>query len=178
MSAGGERLDAGMDLSLGGEFALAAYVFLLVMAGVSDLCSLRIPNWLTASLAAAFPPLAWLFGHHVDWWSHLAAGSAVFAAAAVLFAFRLMGGGDVKLLAAVALWTGLGRLLPFLALTAMIGGVFALGALALRSHVVQVALLAILRQLPAVAQEKAKIPYGVPIAAAGILMLPTFSFLG
>lgn len=166
-----------MDASIGGEIALAAYVFLLVMAGLSDGSSLRIPNGLTALLASVFPVAALAFGHQVDWVSHLAAALAVFAGAAVLFALRLMGGGDVKLLAAVALWTGLGGLVPFLTLTAVIGGLMAVLQLLLRRPVAQAALLAVLHRLPAFAQRHSPIPYGIPIAAAGILMVPSFSFL-
>ncbi len=137
-----------MVASIGGEIALAAYVFLLVMAGLSDGFSLRIPNWLTAVLAAVFPAAALAFGHQIDWLSHLGAALAVFAGAAVLFALRVMGGGDVKLLAAVALWTGLGGLMPFLALTAVIGGLIAVLQLLLRRPVAQVVLLAVLHRLP------------------------------
>jgi prepilin peptidase CpaA len=166
-----------MDRTVGSEFALAIYVFPLVMAGLSDLVSLRIPNWLTGSLAAAFPVVALLCGGQVDWLSHVAAGLAVFIGAAILFALRLMGGGDVKLLAAVALWIGLGSLLPFLTLTAVIGGAFAVVILVLRAPAVQVALRRALPRLPDFAHAKMKLPYGVPIAIAGILMVPSLGFI-
>jgi prepilin peptidase CpaA len=166
-----------MPGSAGGEVALAIYVFPLVLAAVSDFHSLRIPNWLTASLAAAFFAAALLFGHNVDWLSHLAAGVAVFVGAAVLFFFGVMGGGDVKLMAATALWTGLGQLLPFLFMTAVVGGVFALAVLLLRHPVVQASFLATLRRLPSFAQKNMPIPYGIPIAIAGILMAPSLGFL-
>jgi Flp pilus assembly protein protease CpaA len=41
---------------------------------------------------------------------------------AVLHYFRLFGGGDVKLLAAIAIWTGTASLGAFLFLVAIIGG--------------------------------------------------------
>jgi prepilin peptidase CpaA len=174
--AGAPGDDAHMGSSVGGEAALALYVFLLVMAALSDGSSLRIPNWLTLLLAAMFPAAALAFGHQVNWLSHVGAAAAAFAGAAVLFGFRLMGGGDVKLIAAVALWTGLGGLVPFLALTAVIGGMLALLQLSLRLPLVQATLLAVLHRLPVLAQRGARIPYGIPIAAAGILMIPSFSF--
>ena len=59
----------------------------------------------------------------------LAAAAAVFLAGAVAFRFRLLGGGDVKLLAAGALWLGAAALGPFLLATALAGGVLALGFL-------------------------------------------------
>jgi prepilin peptidase CpaA len=162
---------------IGSELALAVYVVPLMIAAVTDFHSLRIPNWLTGTMAAAFPVVAVMVGHDVDWLSHLGAGVGVFLAAAVLFMFRVMGGGDVKLLAATALWTGIGQLAPFLMLVAIAGGVFAMLVIALRHPLVHAALLSVLRRLPSFAQEKMPIPYGVPIAVAGILMAPSLSFL-
>jgi len=164
-------------LGLGGEVALAAYVFPLVMAGVTDFRSLRIPNWLTAGLALAFPLAALVAGQPVDWLSHLEAGAIVFAGSAVLFAFRIMGGGDVKLLSATALWLGLGQVMPFLFMVALVGGVFAIACLALRHPLVQTTILATMRRLPAFAQKKMPIPYGIPIAIAGLLMAPVLPIL-
>jgi prepilin peptidase CpaA len=166
-----------MRVSIASELALGIYVFPLAMAAVSDFCSLRIPNKLTGALAAGFPAVALVMGHDVAWMSHLAAGLGVFFIAALLFALRVMGGGDVKLLAAVALWTGLGQLVPFLVLTALVGGFFALAVMLLRSPVVQATCIAVLRRLPAFVQHEAPIPYGIPIAVAGILMAPSLSFL-
>jgi prepilin peptidase CpaA len=165
-------------LSPGGEAALALYVFALVLAALSDLRRLRIPNWLTAGLAAAFPVAALMGGQEVHWLSHLLAGLAVFAGAAVLFACRVMGGGDVKLLAAVALWAGAGQVLPFLMLVALAGGAFAALVLVLRQPVVQGGILWAVGRLPGFMHGKMPIPYGVPIAAAGILMAPALPILG
>jgi prepilin peptidase CpaA len=159
-------------LAPGAEAALAIYIFPLVLAGVSDFRTLRIPNYLTAALALAFPLAVLLAGEKVDWLSHLEAGLIVFAGAAILFALRVMGGGDVKLLAATALWAGLGQVIPLLVLVALIGGVFAMAVLALRHPFVQTTILATLRRLPAFAQARMPIPYGIPIAVAGLLMVP------
>ena len=159
--------------------AIPIYVFLLVMAALSDLCSLRIPNWLTGSLALAFPIVALLLLRHpVDWLSHLAAGFGVFTVAAALFFLRLIGGGDAKLLAATALWIGLGQISSFLILVALMGGVFALVILFLRHPFTQTMLLATLRRLPTITQRDMPVPYGVPIALAGILMIPALPLFG
>lgn len=166
------------SLSAADMIALPIYVFLLVMAALSDLRSLRIPNWLTGSLALAFPVAALLLRHPVDWLSHLAAGFGVFVAAAALFMLRLIGGGDAKLLAATALWIGLGQIPSFLILVAMAGGLFALVVLLLRHPFTQTILLATLRQVPAFTQKDMPIPYGVPIALAGILMIPVLPLFG
>lgn len=165
-------------LGWGGEAALAVYVVLLVTAGISDFRTLRIPNWLTGALALAFPVSALAVGQPVDWLSHLGAGVAVFAVAAGLFALRLMGGGDVKLLAATAMWVGLGQLLPYLVLVALVGGVFAVGCVILRHPLVQAAILATVCRLPVFAHKQLPIPYGIPIAVAGVLMVPALPIFG
>lgn len=172
----------GWPTSLAAEAVLAAYVFALVLAGLSDLVSLRIPNWLTGAIALAFPVSALIIAHSsagesVDWLSHIEAAAVVFAAAAALFACRLLGGGDVKLLAAVALWNGLPMVLPLLFLVAVIGGIFALIVLALRQPLVQASILSVLRRAPAFLYSRMPIPYGIPIAIAGILLGPHLPML-
>jgi Flp pilus assembly protein protease CpaA len=67
--------------------------------------------------------------------------------------------------------------LPFLTLTAFIGGGFAAAILLLRAPVVQVALSRVLPRVPDFATTKMPVPYGVPIAIAGILMVPSLAFL-
>jgi len=167
-----------LHLGFGGEAALAIYIFPLVLAGVSDFRTLRIPNYLTAALAAAFPLAALAAGQHVDWLSHIEAGLLVFAGGAVLFAAGFMGGGDVKLLAATALWAGLGQVMPLLAMVAIVGGGFALAMLALRHPLAQTAMLASLHRIPNFAQKQMPIPYGIPIAIAGLLMAPLLPVFG
>ncbi|HVA14149.1 MAG TPA: prepilin peptidase [Stellaceae bacterium] len=171
-----------LPTSFAGEAVLAVYVFALVFAALSDLVSLRIPNWLTGALALAFPVAALIAehavaGHSIDWLSHIEAGAAVLVGAAILFACRMLGGGDVKLLAAMALWSGLHLILPLLFLVALIGGVFALVVLGLRQPLVQASILATLRRAPAFIHSRMPIPYGIPIAIAGILTAPHLPFL-
>ncbi len=166
-----------MPTNFSGQIVLGVYVFALVLAAVSDFVSLRIPNWLTGALALAFPVAALLAGHGVDWLSHLEAGGAALLGAAVLFACRMVGGGDVKLIAATALWTGLNLIVPFLFLVAIVGGIFAAIVLGLRQPIVHATLLATMRRLPDFAHKQMPIPYGIPIAIAGILMAPRLPFL-
>jgi len=171
-----------MPTSLAGEAILALYVFALVFAALSDLVSLRIPNWLTGALALGFPLAALIAGtglsdHAVDWLSHIEAGAAVFAVGTVLFACHILGGGDVKLLAAMALWCGLHLVVPLIFLTAVIGGVFGLIVLGLRQPLAQTAMLAVLRRAPLFLHSKTPIPYGIPIAIDGVMLAPHLPFL-
>jgi len=54
----------------------------------------------------------------------------VFALAVTAFAVGRLGGGDVKLLAAVSLFAGPDRIVEFLAVTAIVGGLLGLAILA------------------------------------------------
>ena len=99
---------------------------LLAIAASHDLRRRTIPNWISAALA-----LLW-----VGWAAAEArlgpAGGAIGIAALVLtvgyvaWLGGFLGGGDVKLLAATALWAGTAGVATFLLATAVGGGVLAL----------------------------------------------------
>ncbi|HEY0838109.1 MAG TPA: prepilin peptidase [Azospirillum sp.] len=157
------------------------YAVPLAMAMAWDLTSFRIPNWLTGALAAAFPVVALLAPDGVAWGGHLAAGAIAFALGTALFALRAMGGGDVKLLGAVALWLGLGQLAEFLLLTGVLGGVLTLALLLSRQMLPP--LLASLPgdgvpALPRLLLPGEAIPYGVAIGAAALALAGHVPMLG
>lgn len=78
----------------------------LLVSIYSDIRHRLIYNWVTASIAIA-APLYWLATGTFGWPEigiYLGVGIATFLFFAVFFRFGMMGGGDVKLFAAVALW--------------------------------------------------------------------------
>ena len=94
--------------------AAAATIVLLAAAAVSDITRYRIPNSIVYAIVAAFAVGAIAnFAWPAIVWPVLA-GVAMFLLGAGLFAFGLFGGGDVKLVAAMALWTGFADLPRFL----------------------------------------------------------------
>jgi prepilin peptidase CpaA len=138
---------------------LAALAIALLFAAFTDLRRRTIENWLTFGIALAAPLFWWASG--LSLWPgvalQLGLGVAVFAALAGLFALGVMGGGDVKLLTALALWLPVQPFLKLVVLMALIGGVLTIVVagwhrIARRSGRVQ-------------------IPYGVAIAAAGLWVL-------
>ena len=91
---------------------------------VIDLISYRIPNELVLALFVLFLILAAINWSEVAWVSHIGAAILVFGAGLFLYAIRQMGAGDVKLLAVVALWSGvfaLPSLMIFVSICGLIG---------------------------------------------------------
>lgn len=107
--------------------ATCALVLLLALAAIVDVRHRRIPNRLTlagcvAGLALRAPAGVESVG------SGLAGLVLAFGFGAALFAFGGMGGGDVKLMAAVGAFVGLPALGATLLAIALVGGAMALVA--------------------------------------------------
>lgn len=149
---------------------LLLFAAALVWAAGSDLLRLRIPNPAVLAIAALYPLYALSAPEPVDWPGALAVAGVVLAVGFALFASRILGGGDAKLLAAVALWAGPSQIVALLLSTAVIGGLLAMVASTpLRLLLPYVAAAA---RLDADAGQlfKTQIPYGVAIAAGGLVV--------
>src|SRR4051812_4427564 len=88
------------------ELLLGLLAILLIVAAVIDVRTFTISNGLNASVALLAPLYWWSIGLPLwpDAALQTAVALAVFAALAATFYIGMMGGGDVKLAAAVALW--------------------------------------------------------------------------
>src|SRR6478609_9024836 len=104
---------------------------LLVIASVSDIRHRRIPNWSVLAIGALFVPWAF-FVNPASILASLGAGLVALVIGLILYAFRIVGAGDSKLLAVVALFAGMEHLLQLLVLIALVGGVIALISMAMR----------------------------------------------
>jgi prepilin peptidase CpaA len=133
---------------------------LLAVATISDCRHRLIPNWVSLGLVLAFVPYGLLHLESTAFLLAIMAAGLLFLLASIPFHVGWLGGGDVKLLAAGALWTGWDGLLDLLILTTLVGGLIALGMLAGR-------LAARLRARGRTgAEHMASVPYGVAISAA------------
>jgi prepilin peptidase CpaA len=144
----------------------------MTCAAFSDLGTMTISNKLSLALIAGFALLAPVVG--MDWPTlgmHLAAGGVVLAVSFTFFALGWIGGGDAKFAAATALWLGWAHLVEFLGLAAVFGGILTLVILSFRRSVLP-AFVITQPWVQRLHDEKAGVPYGVALAAAGLVMYP------
>lgn len=115
----------------------AAVILSLAVATVIDLRSQRIPNILTVPTALVALAYHLLIQGPQGLWFSLAGLGVGFGLMLSPFLLRVMGGGDVKLMAAVGAWVGPQLVLVAFLLTSLAGGVYALAVLARRSDVLR-----------------------------------------
>ncbi|MEO5494045.1 MAG: prepilin peptidase [Sphingomonas sp.] len=141
------------------SFALvAALVLILLSAGIEDARRREIANWKNAAIALLAPAWWYFQGYglsDVAWQFGIAL--AVFAVFAGAFHFGWMGGGDVKMIGALALWLPGQALLFMLMVMSVIGG--ALTLIMMLDHW--------RRKAPGAVET----PYGVAIAMASMIAL-------
>ncbi len=145
---------------------LAFFPAMMTVAALYDVTTLTIPNRLVLMLVLGFLAVAVALDQGAGMIAaNAAAGLATLLVAFGLFARGWIGGGDAKLLAAAALWLGPGLMPAFLTLTALFGGVLALGLLVYRALPLVMAIPDWAERLHA---RNTGIPYGVAIAAAAV----------
>lgn len=158
--------------------ALAAYCGVLLWAAFTDARSFIIPNRLVFILLAAFALVSpWLLSLPAIA-RHVIAGAGVLAVGLVLFQFRLLGGGDVKLFAAASLWVGLDLLVPQLLLVFIAGGVLSILLLLLRTPFGQGMFLALFGRwasLPRLLGKGEPVPYGIAICLGSLAVAPAMA---
>jgi len=138
---------------------LVALAIALVFAAFTDIRRRQIDNWLNAAIALAAPLFWWSSGLALwpDVALQLGVAGGAFVLLAGLFALKMMGGGDVKLLTALALWIPWDAFIQLLVVMAIAGGVLTI-AMGIW-HVMR-------RQ-----RDRLAIPYGVAIAFGGLWVL-------
>lgn len=156
----------------------------LVVAAAIDGWKLKVPNWLTYPLIVS----GWVYSGLALGWEglgySLAGTVAGLALLMPLYAIGGMGAGDVKLLAGVGAWVGTIITAYSFCLSAVIGGVIAVGMVLWQrgwdKHHAQfwmilgeISTVRNPERLAAIAAERKKtmllLPYGIPIAMGTIL---------
>ena len=141
------------------EILIGLLALILVVAAVIDVRTFTISNGLNLTVALLAPLFWW--SAEVPLWPDVAAQVAVAGGVFILLAGAfyagMMGGGDVKLAAALALWFSPASTIKFLVLMSIAGGVLTL--LVLGWHRAKKR------------EGRPEIPYGVAIAFGGLAIL-------
>ena len=141
------------------DLLLVALAAILVIAAVIDVRTYTISNRLNLAVAL-LAPVYWGSVALSPWPGvaiQLAGGAIVFLLLAGAFYAGMMGGGDVKLAAALALWFPPLATVKFLILMSLSGGVVTLAFLALHRWSKR--------------EGRPEIPYGLAIAFGGLAIL-------
>ena len=141
------------------EILLVGLAVLLVVAAVIDVRTFTISNRLNLAVAL-LAPVYWLSISISPWPDvaiQLASATSVFVILAAAFYAGMMGGGDVKLAAALALWFSPASTIKFLIWMSIAGGVLTL--------------LVVLWHRLKRREGRPEIPYGVAIAFGALAIL-------
>jgi prepilin peptidase CpaA len=163
--------------ALAAAAATVLFAFAMTHAGLTDLTTNKIRNSLVLLLLLGYgvlAPLAGFTAYEIGW--SIGVALAVLLFAFILFAMGWIGGGDAKLVAVTALWFGANNTLGYLLCMALLGGVFALTIQLFRMQPLPERLLS----KPWIAQlhaSGAKMPYGVAMALAALIMFPSTSWI-
>ena len=155
---------------------LAFFSAVMSYAAVSDMLTMTIPNRLSVALLVGFLAFALLFGlplTTIGW--HLLSGLTVLLITFGMFAAGWIGGGDAKLAAATAVWCGFPGLVEYSTIASVFGGLLTFAILGMRKY-----------PLPSFAHwpwllrlhdVKTGIPYGIALAASGLVVFPEMEIL-
>ena len=141
-------------------------IALLAAAAIQDAIQLKISNIITGLALGLGIVAMFVVGPQLALWQNFVVFVVILGIGTTLFSNGVLGGGDVKLFAAVALWTDMTGALRLLFAICLAGGVLALVILFLR----------IVAPSPAggrikTLQKGGGIPYGIAIAAGTLAII-------
>ncbi|MFL6747122.1 MAG: prepilin peptidase [Sphingomicrobium sp.] len=148
------------------QWLAAVLFFLLLLAALEDLWRLQIENWLGGGVAVGALLAVAIEGPAIGLWQNFLFFALVLGLGTLLFARGWMGGGDIKLLAASALWFDLEPGWKMLVAVAIAGGLEAIAVMLLRL----ISWPRAWRGKVAVLRRGEDMPYGVAIAAGVLFM--------
>ena len=138
---------------------LGGLAIALLHAAYTDIKRREIEHYTNAAIALTAPLFWWASG--LDLWPDMAIqiglGLGVFVFFAILQIMGAMGGGDVKLLGALALWLPWNDMLMLVIIMSVFGGLLTI-------------FLAMIHKIKR-SKEKLEIPYGIAIATAGLWVI-------
>jgi len=147
---------------------LGVLVLLLAAAALQDMYRLRISNLFPVAIVLLFPAYAVGKGLEASIWQNGAVFLTVLALGVLAFGAHWLGGGDVKLLAATALWFDIAGAARLIGTIAVLGAAIALFFIMFRRVVPEPVLL---RSGMVSLKRRGPIPYGIGIAGGAIAVI-------
>ncbi len=145
---------------------------LMAWAASTDLLTMTISNWLSIALICLFPITAFFVGLPLSVaLMSVGAGLLVLICGFLLFSFGVIGGGDAKFAAAVAMWVGFSELMPYLLIVSLLGGALTFFIIWIKSNPLP-SLAARMPWFAMMQDPKTGIPYGIALSIGALLILP------
>lgn len=152
-------------------FAILLTGFLLAVM-YYDLTKFVIPNWLNGVLALIYLVMVIVSPEEIAWGWALLTALGAFAIGFAIFIFKIMGGGDIKLLTVCALWVGPQHILDFVMAVAIYGGLLSVFLLIMRPTTAWIfSRLKNPPKTPKVLVIGEPLPYGLAIAGGMLTLL-------
>lgn len=155
---------------------LSVFPAALLVAAANDIYEFKIPNWVSLTLICAYPAAGLAVGAPLGVIGEgLLIGAGALTLGFILFAAKIVGGGDAKLFAAIAPWVGAGAFGMFLFYTA-IAGFFLTILLFLFRSMPLLPVYAYAPWLVTLHERKKDLPYAVALAAGGLISFSQTAF--
>jgi prepilin peptidase CpaA len=142
--------------------------WLIILAATSDIFTMTIPNRLVLLLLVLFAVMAWQYALPLSQIGmHIGAFLLVLLVCFVLFALGVMGGGDAKFAAIMALWLGWAHTFEFLFIAALSGGLLT-AIFVIAREMLELSDKIRWPFLKRLMNKKKGIPYGVALSLSGL----------
>lgn len=143
---------------------------LLLVATAFDFAQFRIPNTILLGIIGLFMLKVAVGGEASPLALHIVLAACMLVLGFLAFVARVVGGGDAKLIAVLALWFDPGSFIDFITITGITGGLVALVFMVLRRPMVVQAFSMSYGASPVhrLLQSNAPIPYALPITFAAL----------
>ncbi len=152
---------------------LIIFPLAMLVSASMDILTMTIPNKVTLALVVGFFVLAPFVGFTwQEFGLHIAIGFAMLVITMGMFAMGWIGGGDAKLFAATGLWLGYTtQMFEYALYASLLGGVLTVLVMKLRMMPVLPSWMSF-KWLERLHNPNEGVPYGVALAAAGLLIYP------
>ncbi len=159
-----------LESMLASQISVVLFMALSAAAALSDIAYYKIPNVLVAAILVLYPGYVLFNPATVDWLPAAGVAAVALVIGFGLFATKIFGAGDAKLVAVSMLWAGPALALPMILIISVVGGVMAIIMLSRMRFVIADALNSMGKSSLGDAVLAKDMPYGVAIATGGLFV--------